>query len=202
MKEISMNEQLKILAFAGSLRKDSFNKKLVKNAMRGAELAGAKVTYIDLNDYPLPIYNADIEVNEGLPENALKLKKLLWEHQGLMIASPEYNSSVSGVLKNLIDWTSRPATPEEVYLSCFIDKVALIMSASSGNLGGLRGLVHLRSILENIHTWVMPSQKAIPDAANAFDAEGNLKKEGDRKMIEELGKKLVEKTKKLHSTLI
>ncbi|WP_039358200.1 NADPH-dependent FMN reductase [Candidatus Protochlamydia amoebophila] len=192
-----MDNQPKILAFAGSLRKDSYNKKLVKNAMKGAEQAGAKVTYIDLNDYPLPIYDGDIEANEGLPENALKLKKLLWEHDGFIIASPEYNSSISGVLKNMIDWTTRQATPEEVYLSCFIDKVALIISASPGNLGGLRGLVHLRSILENIQTWVMPSQKAISDAANAFDEQGNLKKEQDRKATEELAKQLVEKTKKL-----
>ena len=140
-----MENKPKILAFAGSLREGSYNKKLIKTAIQGAE-----VTYIDLKDYPLPIYNADIEEKEGLPANAIKIKELMWKHDGFIIASPEYNSSISAALKNLIDWASRPATKEEVYLSCFIDKVALLISASPGYLGGIRGLVHLRSILENI----------------------------------------------------
>lgn len=184
-----MTHQPKILAFAGSLRKDSFNKKLIKIAARGAEEAGAKVTLIDLLDFPLPIYNGDLEAASGLPENALKLKKLFLEHDGFIIASPEYNSSISGVLKNTIDWVSRQATPDEVYLCCFADKVALLLSASPGGLGGLRGLVHLRAILENIGTWVMPGQKTIPNAQEAFDESGHLKK-GEEAVLD-LAKKLV-----------
>lgn len=187
-----MDYKPKILAFAGSLRKGSYNKKLVKIAIRGAEQAGAEVTYIDLNDFPLPIYNADIEEKEGLPANALKLKELMFKSDGFIIASPEYNSSISGALKNAIDWASRNATPDEVYLSCFIDKVALILSASPGALGGLRGLVHLRAILENINTLVIPGQKAIPNAAEAFDAQGNLKNAEQQQAVEGLGKKLAE----------
>lgn len=192
-----MEGKPKILVFAGSLRADSYNKKIAKIAMHGAEKAGAEVTYIDLKDYPLPVYNAEIEESEGLPENALKLKELMLNSDGFIIASPEYNSSISGALKNVIDWVSRPATPDEKYLCCFIDKVALIMSASPGGLGGLRGLVHLRAILENIFTIVLPSQKTIPNAAEAFDEKGNLKSADLRRSIEELGAKLAQATCKL-----
>lgn len=182
----------KILAFAGSLRKDSFNKKLVKIAVKGAEEAGAEVTYIDLKDYPLPVYDQEIEDSQGLPENALKLKKLMQSHDGFLISCPEYNSSLSGVFKNVIDWTSRNATPDEVYLSCFIDKGVALMSASPGQLGGLRGLVHARSLFSNIFSWVLPKQKCIPNADKAFDSEGNLKEEKNQKEVISLGKSLVE----------
>src|SRR3954469_3729847 len=99
----------RILAFAGSLRRDSFNKKLVKIAAHGARAAGADVTEIDLKELPLPVYDGDLETAEGLPQNAKKLKELFVAHQGLLIASPEYNSSISAALKNVIDWVSRPA---------------------------------------------------------------------------------------------
>lgn len=192
-----MEYKPKVLAFAGSLRKDSFNKKLVKIAMQGAEEAGAEVTYINLEDYPMPVYSAEIEEQQGLPESVLKLKKLMFNSDAFLIASPEYNSSISGPLKNVIDWVSRPASAEEVYLSCFIDKVAMIISASPGALGGLRGLVHLRSILENIFTYVIPSQKSLPNAGEAFDQDGSLKNKKDQEAFINLGKKLVQVTKKL-----
>lgn len=196
-----MDRQPKILVFAGSLRANSYNKKIAKIAMQGAEQAGAEVTYIDLKDYPLPLYNAEIEESEGLPQNALKLKELMLKSDGFIIASPEYNSSVSGVLKNMIDWVSRQATPEEVNLCCFIDKVALILSASPGGLGGQRGLVHLRSLLENIYTFVLPAQKTIPNAAQAFDEHGNLKSAELHRSIVELGAKLAQTACKLTSTV-
>ncbi len=126
----------KILAFAGSLRADSYNKKLVKIAAKGAEEAGADVTYIDLKDYPLPIYDQEIEDASGLPANAIKLKELMWANDGFLISCPEYNSSMSAAFKNAIDWASRQAKPDEVYLSCFIDKAVQLMSASPGQLGG------------------------------------------------------------------
>lgn len=187
----------KILAFAGSLRKDSYNKKLVKIAARGAEQAGGEVTYIDLNDFPMPILNQDDESASGLPSQALVLKKMMWETDGYLIASPEYNSSLSAVLKNTIDWTSRPATKEEESLSCFKGKYAAIMSASPGGLGGLRGLVHLRAILENIFVMVLPLQKCIAQAMDAFDSEGHLKNEKQRQEVEDIGYSLVEMIKKL-----
>src|SRR5260221_646228 len=105
--------QPKILAFAGSLRKDSYNKKLIKIAAEGARAAGAEVTVIDLKEFPLPVYDGDLETAEGLPANAKKLKEMFLKHQGLLIASPEYNSSIPGGLKNMIDWVSRTETKDE-----------------------------------------------------------------------------------------
>lgn len=187
-----MSTPPKVLAFAGSLRADSYNKKLVKIAARGAEEAGAVVTYINLNDYPLPLYNQEIEDSQGLPENALKIKELMWKNDGFLISSPEYNSSLPAAFKNMIDWASRQATKDEVYLSCFIDKVVMLMSASPGQLGGLRNLVHVRAMFNNIYSIVLPQQKCISQADNAFDATGNLKDPKQQKEILNLGKKLTE----------
>lgn len=177
----------KILAFAGSLRKDSFNKKMIKIAVDGALQAGADVTLIDLKDYPLPIYDQDIETADGLPENALKLKKLFLENDGLLLACPEYNSSITAVLKNVIDWVSRPATNEKTYLCCFIDKVVVLMSASPGNLGGMRGLVHVKSIFGNINSIVLPNQKCISLAEQVFDSHGKIKDPKTEKDVLNLG---------------
>src|SRR5215470_8098336 len=134
----------RILAFAGSTRTDSYNKKLIRIAVAGAKAAGAEVTLIDLRDYPLPVFDEDIETANGLPANGRKLKDLFLAHHGLLISSAEYNSSISAVLKNTIDWVSRPAAGEEP-LGCFVNKYAGLMSASPGALGGLRGLVTVRS---------------------------------------------------------
>jgi NAD(P)H-dependent FMN reductase len=123
----------RILALAGSLRKDSFNKKLVPIAAHGARKAGAEVTILDLKDFPLPLFDKDLEAEQGMPKNGQKLKHFFIEHDGLLIASPEYNSSITGVLKNAIDWVSRPA-PGEPPLVAFRRKVACLMSASPGAL--------------------------------------------------------------------
>jgi NAD(P)H-dependent FMN reductase len=176
----------KILAFAGSTRIDSYNKKLVKIAAAGAKAAGAEVTYIDLRDLPLPLYDEDLEAQEGLPANARTFKDLMISHQGLLIASPEYNSSLTAVLKNAIDWASRPA-PNEAPLAAFAGKVATIMSASPGALGGLRGLVHLRSILGNIKVLVLPDQIAVSKAYEAFNPDGTLVDPKQQESIEKLG---------------
>jgi NAD(P)H-dependent FMN reductase len=192
-----MTKKPKILALAGSLRKDSYNKKLVKIAAAAAEQAGAQVTYIDLADYPMPIFDEDLEAKSGIPENGLKLKKLMEAADGLIIASPEYNSSLSAALKNFIDWVSRQKDKEDKFLSAFNHKTALILSASPGPLGGLRGLVHLRSILGNINVHVLPGQKSIVSAFQAFDESGNLKNEKDQNEVKGLAKNLVEVTEKL-----
>lgn len=186
----------RILAFAGSARKDSFNKKLVKIAVEGAKTAGAEVTYLDFRDLPLPLYDGDLEESEGLPDNARKLKAMMKAHQGFLIACPEYNSSITPLLKNAIDWASRPDR-DESSLVCFKDKVAMLMSASPGALGGLRGLVHVRSILGNIGVLVLPDQKAIGNAHQAFDEHGKLKDESQQESILQLGRKLVNVTAKL-----
>lgn len=181
----------KILAFAGSARTDSFNKKLVKIAAEGAKAAGAEVTYVDFRELPLPLYDEDLETAEGLPANVLTLKSMMKASHGFLIACPEYNSSITPLLKNAIDWASRPEPGDPpMGLTCFREKVAVIMSTSPGGLGGLRGLGHVRSILESIGTLVLPDQKAISSAYQAFDEDGNLKDEKQRTEISNLGAKL------------
>ena len=181
----------RILAFAGSTRRESFNKKLVAIAAQGAREAGAEVTLIDLKDFPLPLFDQDLEAEQGMPENGKKLKKLFIDHDGLLIASPEYNSSFPAVLKNAIDWVSRPA-PSEPSLVAFRGKVATLMSASPGALGGLRGLVHVRSILGNIGVIVLPDQIAVAQAHEAFNPDGTLKDPKRQAGIEGLGRMLAE----------
>lgn len=176
----------KILAFAGSTRIDSFNKKLVKIAASGAMENGVDVTVIDLRDYAMPLYDGDLEQQQGLPPNARKLKDVMLLHQGFLISSPEYNSTISGVLKNTIDWVSRPVEGEEP-LACFKDRIAGIMSASPGALGGLRGLVHVRAILENIRVIVIPDQIAVAKAHEVFNDDGTLKEKKQEEQVKKIG---------------
>ena len=164
----------KILAFAGSMRSGSYNKKLIRLGVAAAEQAGGEITLIDLRDLPMPLYDGDLEAEQGIPPNGLKFKELLKAHQGFLISSPEYNSSISGVMKNAIDWASRPV-PGEDGLIGFTGKVAGLMSASPGALGGLRGLVTVRSILGNIGVLVIPQQIAVLKAHEAFHEDGSLK---------------------------
>jgi chromate reductase len=193
-----MTDAPKVLAFAGSTRTNSYNKVLVKIAAAGARAAGAEVTYLDLRDFPMPLYDEDLEAAEGIPESALRFKELMVSHQGLLIASPEYNSSMSAVLKNAIDWASRPL-PGEPPLAAFSDKVAAIMSASPGALGGLRGLVHVRSILSNIRVLVIPDQIAIVKAHEAFNSDGSLKDSQQQNSVKKLGAKVAQILAKLQS---
>lgn len=194
-----MSAKPKILAFAGSARADSFNKKLVKIAAAGATKAGAEVTLIDLKRYPMPIYDGDLEQANGIPEPAAKFKKLMIEHDGLLISSPEYNSSISALLKNAIDWASRPGGEQEPPLAAFNDKVAGLMAASPGALGGLRGLVHLRAILGNINVLVLPGQRAVSKAHEAFNEDGSLKDAKLQEAIEGIGAKVAKTLAKLRS---
>lgn len=193
-----MSNPLKILAFAGSARRDSLNKKLVKIAGRGAESAGAEVTFLDLLALPMPIFNEDLEAEQGLPDTVRQFKVLLKGHQGFLIASPEYNGSITGLLKNAIDWASRP-DPDNIASAadCFQGKVAVLLAASPGALGGLRGLVHVRSILTNLGVIVLPDQRAIPNASQSFDEGGQLVDPKQQAAIQSLGTKLVAIASKL-----
>ncbi len=193
-----MTAKPKILAFSGSLRKGSFNQQVVNIAARGAEAAGGEVTVLDLRELPLPVYDADLEAAEGLPENARTLKALMKAHDGFLIASPENNSTLSAALKNAIDWASR-REGDETPLVCFKGKTAVIMAASPGALGGLRGLTHLRSILTSIGVLVLPDQKAIPRATEALSGNGTLTDPAQQEAIEELGAKLAGMLVKLHA---
>ena len=181
-----MSRPPKILAFAGSLRKDSFNKKLLRIVVHGARNAGAEVTCVELNDYPMPIFDQDFEATSGPPDTVKALKAMMIAHDGFLIASPEYNSSVTAVLKNTIDWVSRPERDKPATFA-FQRKAAAIMSASPSGLGGLRGLVHLRSILSNIGVIVWPDQVAVSEAQQAFDADGNLINSKRQQAAENLG---------------
>jgi NAD(P)H-dependent FMN reductase len=188
----------KILAFSGSTRRESFNRQLLAITATAAREAGADVTHIDLDDFPLPIYDQDLEHASGHPENALKLKELFLQHQGLLLACPEYNSSVTPLWKNTIDWVSRPDKTHPA-LAAYNDKTAVIMAASPGALGGLRGLVHVRSILANIGVLVLPEQIALGSASSAFDGTGNLADPKQHAKARDLGKLLATVLTKLHA---
>lgn len=165
----------KLLFLSGSTRKDSLNIKLANLAAKMAKDAGADVTLIDLKDFDMPIYNGDLESENGLPESAKKLKKLFAEYDGFFIASPEYNSSFSPLLKNSLDWISRKENDEEEALIAYKGKVAAIGAASPSWRGGLRGLVPLRMMLSNIGVFVTPTQTIISAAHKAFNDDGTLK---------------------------
>lgn len=191
-----MEKKPKVLVIAGSLRSGSFNKMVAKLAAKGAEEAGAEITYVELESFDLPLYNADNEAKEGLPEGAKRLKQLMVAQDAFIFASPEYNSSVSGVFKNAIDWASRPEKEDSGSLVAFQGKVAAILSASPGALGGLRGLVHLRAILGNIGVLVIPQQVTIPKVHEAFDESGHLKDEKKLQKVKEFANQLVATTAK------
>jgi NAD(P)H-dependent FMN reductase len=161
----------------------------VSIAAKAARDAGAEVTQIDLKDFPLPLFDQDLEAEQGMPENGKKLKQLFIDHDGLMISCPEYNSSITAVLKNAFDWVSRPA-PGEPSLLAFRGKVAILMSASPGALGGLRGLVHVRSILGNVGAIILPDQVAVAKAYEAFQPDGSLADPKQQAAIEGLGQTL------------
>lgn len=182
---------VRILAFAGSSRKQSFNRQLLAVAAEGARQAGGDVTLIDLADFPMPLFNQDEEAAQGMPEHARRFKRLLIEHDAFLIASPEYNSAFSPLLKNVIDWASRAETDDEPPLQAYRGKYAAIMSASPGGLGGMRGLVFLRMLLANIGVTVLADQQTLPGAGKAFDDHGVLIDDAKRQAVAALGEKLV-----------
>ncbi len=191
-----MAKKIKILAFAGSLRENSYNKRVVRAAMAGAEKAGAEITYVDLRDYPMPIYDDDLLEREGFPQAATDLQKLLLEHDGFLIASPEYNGSLPAALKNPIDWTSR----QHGYLKtgeAFEGKMAAIMTASPGGFGGIRCLGHLRSILSILGVNVLPSEIAVGKVHEMFDGDAaEMTNDKMREILETLGASVYDMLKK------
>ncbi len=183
----------RILVFGGSLRAESYNQKLAALAAAAASAAGAEVTLISLRDYRMPIFDEDLEAEEGMPENAAKLKALFAEHEGLIIASPEYNSGITAALKNAIDWVSRATSEDEPPLSVLKGKTAAILAASPGGYGGARSLAQFRPFLENIHITVLTDQVTIPKAHEAFDADGNLVDATQADAVKSLAEALVAK---------
>lgn len=181
----NLSAEKKVLAFPGSTRDDSANKKLVVEAAKIARQIQANVTVIDLKEYPIPFYDEDLEIREGMPTKAKQFRQLMIQSDVILIASPEYNGSLSAVLKNAIDWASRGESGGSSR-EAFKGKTFVIMSASPGAGGGARGLVHLRTIIENIGGTVLSQQVVVPDAYNAFDDQGHLKDEKVKREIEQL----------------
>ena len=167
----------KIGVIAGSVRKGSFNKMLAKLAVARLEAHGAVVTEVDLGALELPIYAAELEA-DNFPPDALRLKQILSEQDGLLVVSPEYNGSIPPLLKNAIDWASRPTGDAGmIALTAYRGKAAAIMSASLSPFGGMRGLMHLRQILTTVQMTVIPDQVVIPAAHAAYESDGQLKDE-------------------------
>lgn len=167
---------MRLLFFAGSIREGSFNRKLASLAHHIAAANGIEAVLAELKDYPMPLYNGDLEAKEGPPERARAFKALLSEYQGVFIASPEYNSSVTPLLKNTLDWVTRVREKGETGLEVFRSRVFAISGASPGYYGTMRGLLHLRQILEiGMGATVIPQQIAVPRAMDAFEQDGSLK---------------------------
>lgn len=190
-----MSDKPKIIALSGSTRAGSYNKMLVKIAAEGAREAGAEVAYIDLKDYPMPLYDGDLEDREGLPPNARKLKDVFLQNRGLLIASPENNGSFTAVLKNTIDWLSRPVKGYPP-LECFVNKQAVLMGTSTGYWGAIRSLFQLRHVLGHIKVTVLPDHINIPNADSAFESDGSLKDKKHHEITKALGKTLTETLQK------
>jgi len=177
---------MKLLIFAGSTRQNSFNRKLAHAAAAMARASGADVTHLELADFDIPMYNGDLEA-KGTPPDVMKLKRILYEHPAWIICSPEYNGSYTALLKNTIDWASRPVASDPAWTDGykpFTGKVVGVLSASPGALGGLRSQSHLVPLLLNLQCWVAPKAFALGRASEAFDADGQLPGEAHRKNVQ------------------
>lgn len=186
----------KILVFAGSARADSLNRRLAALAAARLREVGVNATLIEFSDFDMPLYHGDLEARAGLPEAARRLKSLFIAHQGLFIVSPENNASVSALLKNTLDWVSRPDGGQNGLVP-YQGKTAALAAASPGALGGLRGLVHLRAILQTLNVLVIPEQFALPRAHEAFSPEGGLADPRQQAALSGVAARLVEVTRRL-----
>ena len=176
---------MKLLVFAGSTRQQSYNRRLAKVAAHFAREAGAQVTHIELGDFDVPLYNADLEAR-GTPADVMRLKQICFEHPAWIICAPEYNASYPALLKNTLDWVSSPVKGDPVWEDDFRStrgKVVGMLSASPGALGGLRSQSHLAPLLLNLQCWVAPVSYALGRAGDAFDAEGQLVAEPARRQV-------------------
>lgn len=188
----------KILVFAGSIRTGSFNARLAANAAKQLALLGSEVTHISLADYPMPLYDVDLEARSGQPQNAVKLKQLFMAHGGIFIASPEYNASVTPLLKNTLDWISRVREGREMPLAAYKERVFALGGASNGTYGAMRSLLALRQVLEiGCGALVIPDQIAVPRAADAYDENDNLKDQQTLSRLKDVLQRLMDMTRQL-----
>jgi chromate reductase len=183
----------RILVFAGSVRTGAFSARTADAAQKALAVQGAEVTRISLGDYPLPIMDQDLEREQGIPENAMQLARQVIAHDGLLIASPEYNASIPPLLKNAIDWVSRVRRDGGRTVKPFGGKVAALCSSSDGNFAGIRGLYHLRAVLMNCGVEVVTPQCSVAKASEAFDEDGEFREERLRTQMETVVRTLVER---------
>jgi len=183
---------LKILVIPGSLRTGSLNARLAAVAAHEIAQAGAEVTRISLSDFPLPIYDGDLQARSGVPKHAVNLKRMIGVHQGVLIVTPEYNSSVPALVKNTIDWVSRVQDPHETRGQVFRERAFAIAAASGGRLGGTRALAALRLILTACHASVIPSQLALSFAGEAYDDNERLKHSADSDALKAMVRQLID----------
>lgn len=190
---------VRILVFAGSLRTGAFSISTADAATRELALQGAEVTRISLADYPLPIMDQNLESEKGVPENAMKLGRLIAAQDGFLIASPEYNASIPPLVKNTIDWISRIREDKGRSFHPFSGKVAALCSSSDGNFGGIRCLYHLRAVLMNCQVEVVTPQCSVSRASQAFEEDGTFREERLRKAMEKTCATLIERASMLSS---
>jgi NAD(P)H-dependent FMN reductase len=188
---------LKILVIPGSLRSGSLNAKLAAVAAHALAREGVDVTRISLGDFPLPIYDGDLQAKSGVPKHAVNLKRMMSAHHGVLIVTPEYNSSVPALVKNTIDWVSRVQDPHETRGQVFRDKVFAIASASGNRLGGARALAALRLILSACHAQVIPNQLALSFAEDAYDEMDRLKNSADIDALKALVRQLIDVSQRM-----
>ena len=182
---------VRLLCFAGSTREGSYNKRLARLAQHVASANGVEAVFVDLTDYPMPLYNGDLEAQDGPPLKAREFKALLGEYEGVFISSPEYNSSVTPLLKNTLDWVTRVRAHGESGLEVYRSRVFAISGASPGYYGTMRGLLHLRQILTiGMGAHVIPQQLAVPRAHEAFAEDGSLKDRNHQDMLKTVIEKL------------
>ena len=183
---------LKILIIPGSLRTGSLNARLAAVAAHELVQSGAEVTRISLSDFPLPIYDGDLQSKSGVPKHAINLKRMISAHHGVLLVSPEYNASVSPLLKNAIDWVSRVQDPHETRGQVFRERAFAIAAASESRLGGTRCLAALRLILTACHALVIPNQLSLSFANEAYDDMDRLKHPADNEALQALARQLID----------
>jgi NAD(P)H-dependent FMN reductase len=188
---------LKILVIPGSLRTGSHNARLAAAAAHELAQAGAEVTRISLGDFPLPIYDGDLQAKSGAPKHAVNLKRMIGAHHGVLIVTPEYNSSVPALVKNTIDWVTRVQDAHETRGQVFRDRAFAIAAASANRLGGTRALAALRLILVACHATVIPSQLALSFAGEAYDDRDQLKNPADVEALRALARQLIDVSQRM-----
>jgi NAD(P)H-dependent FMN reductase len=188
---------LKILVIPGSLRTGSLNARLAAAAAHELAQAGVEATRISLGDFPLPIYDGDLQAKSGVPKQAVNLKRMIGAHHGVLIVTPEYNSSVPALLKNAIDWVTRVQDAHEIRGQVFRDRAFAIAAASENRLGGTRALAALRLILAACHATVIPSQLALSFASEAYDDRDRLKHPADVEALKMLARQLIDVSQRM-----